>query len=131
VAGAVVAGVLLWLWLSPGGNSGKQEQETVIAAADTVPDDSIEVAEEAAKPVVTDIVTSQIVLVTLAEKHYGSPWFWVYIYEENRSIISNPNNVKPGTEVVIPPAEKYGIDAKDPASVKKAQRLSWELLKGK
>lgn len=129
-AGAVVAGVLLWMWLSPGGNSDKPDQETVIAAADTVPD-SVEVAEEAAPPVVTDIVTSQIVLSTLSEKYYGSPWFWVYIYEENRSIISDPNNVKPGTSVVIPPAEKYGIDAKDPASLKKAQRRSWEILKGK
>lgn len=81
------------------------------------------------KPVVTDIVTSQIVLTTLSEKHYGSPWFWVYIYEENKDIISNPNNIRPGTRVVIPPAEKYGINPKDPKSLKKAQRLSWELLK--
>ncbi len=79
--------------------------------------------------VVTDVVTDQIVLVTLAEKHYGSPWFWVYIYEENRDKISNPNNIKPGTRVVIPPAEKYGINAKNPESLKKARRKSWEYLK--
>ena len=80
---------------------------------------------------VTDIVTSQIVLTTLAEKHYGSPWFWVYIYEENKSIISNPNNIKPGTRVVIPPPEKYGINPNDKASLKKAQVKSWQYLKGK
>ncbi len=80
---------------------------------------------------VTDIVTSQIVLTTLAEKHYGSPWFWVYIYEENKSIISNPNNIKPGTSVVIPPPEKYGINPNDKASLKKAQVKSWQYLKGK
>lgn len=80
---------------------------------------------------VTDVVTSQIVLTTLAEKHYGSPWFWVYIYEENKAIISNPNNIKPGTRVVIPPPEKYGINPNDKASLKKAQVKSWQYLKGK
>lgn len=85
----------------------------------------------AKKPVVTDVVTSQIVLTTLSEKYYGSPWFWVYIYEENMNIISNPNNIKPGTRVVIPPAEKYGINAKDKASLKKAQLKSWQYLKDK
>lgn len=81
---------------------------------------------------VTDVVTSQIVLSTLAEKHYGSPWFWVYIYQENknRGIISDPNNIRPGTRVVIPPAKKYGINPNDKASLKKAQRLSWEILNG-
>ena len=71
---------------------------------------------------VTDVVTSQIVLTTLSEKHYGSPWFWVYIYEENvaRGIIHDPNNIRPGTKVVIPPASKYGIDPKDKAALRKA-----------
>lgn len=79
----------------------------------------------------TDVVTSQIVLTTLSEKYYGSPWFWVYIYEENvkRGIINDPNRIRPGTRVVIPPAEKYGIDANDKAALKKAQIKSMEYLK--
>lgn len=82
---------------------------------------------------VTDVVTSQIVLTTLSEKHYGSPWFWVYIYEENvaRGIIHDPNNIRPGTKVVIPPASKYGIDPKDKAALRKAQIKSMEYLKGR
>ena len=86
-----------------------------------------------AKGEVTDVVTSQIVLTTLSEKHYGSPWFWVYIYEENvaRGIINDPNNIKPGTRVVIPPASKYGINPNDKASLKKAQIKSMEYLKGR
>lgn len=82
---------------------------------------------------VTDVVTSQIVLTTLSEKHYGSPWFWVYIYEENvaRGIINDPNNIRPGTRVVIPPASKYGIDPKDKAALRKAQIKSMEYLKGR
>ena len=80
---------------------------------------------------VTAVITSQEVLTTLAQKHYGSQWFWVYIYEENknRGIVSNPNNITPGTRIVIPPAEKYGINAKDKASLRKAQLKSMEYFK--
>lgn len=79
----------------------------------------------------TDVITSQEVLTTMAQKYYGSQWFWVYIYEENknRGIINDPNNIRPGTRVVIPPAEKYGINPKDKASLKKAQIKSMELLR--
>ena len=120
--GVLVAAGLIWLLSSRNGNGSTPDPEEVIAEADTV----------AAEPeVITDTVTSQIVLSTLSDRYYGSPWFWVYIYEENRSKINDPNNVRSGTVVVIPPAEKYGIDAKDKASLKKAQRLSWEILNGK
>ena len=115
------AGLLLWLLTRGGGMAGEAPDEAVVELADTVVEPDV----------VTDTVTARIVLTTLSERYYDSPWFWVYIYEENKSIISNPNNIKPGTVVVIPPADKYGIDANDPASLKKAQRRSWELLKGK
>ena len=121
VLAAVVLGVVCWLFTRGG---GKAESDPTMAAV--VDSDSIAaVAQEA---VITDTVTAKIVLSTLSDKYYDSPWFWVYIYEENKAIISDPNNVTPGTAVVIPPAEKYGIDANDPASLKKAQRRSWEIL---
>ncbi len=116
LAVAVIAAVM-WLLLGHNGTS---------ASGDAAPIDTAEVYVE--EPVVTDTVTAQIVLTVLAEKHYGSPWFWVYIYEENKAIISDPNNIRPGTQVVIPSPEKYGIDPNDPASLKKAQRRSWEIL---
>ena len=117
----LLVGVLIWLF-ARGGSKGEGTQEgAVIEMADTI----AEVEEPA---VITDTVTTQIVLSTLSDKYYDSPWFWVYIYEENKAIINDPNNVPPGTAVVIPPAEKYGIDANDPASLKKAQRRSWEIL---
>lgn len=117
----LLVGVLCWLFTRGGGKAG-DSSENAIPQADTV------VAEVAEPAVITDTVTTQIVLSTLSDKYYGSPWFWVYIYEENKSFISDPDNVPPGTAVVIPPAEKYGIDANDPASLKKAQRRSWEIL---
>lgn len=117
----LLVGVLIWL-IGRGGGKGESSQEgAAIEMADTI-------AEVEEPDVITDTVTTQIVLSTLSDKYYDSPWFWVYIYEENKAIINDPNNVPPGTAVVIPPAEKYGIDASDPASLKKAQRRSWEIL---
>ena len=117
LAVAVLAGVL---WLALGHQGSAESSETAV----------LDTAElyTGEPDVITDTITSQIVLSILSEKYYDSPWFWVYIYEENKDKINDPNNVRPGTEVVIPPAEKYGIDAKDPASLKKAQRRSWEIL---
>lgn len=118
---AVLAvGVLCWLFTLGGGKSDREQ--VTVAEGDTV------AATIAESEVITDTVTSKIVLSTLSDKYYDSPWFWVYIYEENKAIINDPNNVPPGTAVVIPPAEKYGIDANDQASLKKAQRRSWEIL---
>ena len=117
----VLAAAILWLVTGHQGMLTSADHEAV-------PMDTAELYVEGSD-VVTDTVTSQIVLSILAEKHYHSSWFWVYIYEENKDIIDDPDNVRPGTVVVIPPAEKYGIDAKDPASLKKAQRRSWEIIK--
>lgn len=117
----LLVGVLIWLFGRGGGKGENSQEGAAIEMADTI----AEVEEPA---VITDTVTTQIVLSTLSDKYYDSPWFWVYIYEENKAIINDPNNVPPGTAVVIPPAEKYGIDASDPASLKKAQRRSWEIL---
>lgn len=76
------------------------------------------VVQEVPKPaIVTDTVTSRRYLTTMSRKYYGDYRFWVYIYLENSDIIDNPDRIKPGTMVVIPPAEKYGINPEDPASV--------------
>ncbi len=120
LAAVVGIGVLVWL-LSRGGQANPSA-----AAAD-----SDTIAAVATPPVVTDTVTSTEVLSTLSQKYYGSPWFWVYIYEENQGVLDDPDNVPPGTAVVIPPAEKYGIDASDSTSLARAQRRSWEILNGK
>lgn len=127
VVALAAVGLLSWLsWLLLRGSGNGSDASSGLAM-----NDSSEMVVEAAPAVITDTVTSKIVLSTLSDRYYDSPWFWVYIYEENKDIISDPNNVRPGTIVVIPPAEKYDIDASDPASLKKAQLLSWKILKGK
>lgn len=72
-----------------------------------------------------DTVTST--LAQLSRKHYGSYEFWVYIYEENRDVISNPDRVEPNTRLRIPDAAKYGIDARNKESINKALKKSQEI----
>lgn len=129
VPAVLAVGAIIWML------SGRNGGDVTTADNAALPDSAAVVATESvpeeATAVITDTVTRQIVLSTLADKYYDSPWFWVYIYEENKEKIDNPDNVPPGTVVVIPPAEKYGIDAKNPESLKKAQYKSWKLLNGK
>ncbi len=103
------------------GDSKTDETDTVIEAT---------VVETPVEPVkiVTDTVRKNNYLARMADKFYGDAHYWVYIYEENKAIIKNPNRVSPGTVVVIPPAEKYGIDKNDPNSLEEADRRAKEVL---
>lgn len=114
--------------------------EPEFSAAEAKPADTAtkqpEAAKEEAKPasdnsislVKTDTVGRTRFLTTMAREYYGDLNFWVYIYEENKSIISDPNHIEAGTVVIIPPASKYGIDKNDPESVAKAKAKSAEIL---
>jgi Bacterial nucleoid DNA-binding protein len=63
-------------------------------------------------------------LTTVALEEYGNKYFWVYIYEENKATIANPDRIKIGQEVIIPPATKYSIDKNNPESVRKAKEIN-------
>ncbi len=108
--------------------------DAAVAKTDTVKASQATKAAPEPKPqaepaVVYETVTPSNVPARMARKHYGKECFWVYIYEENKGKIKNPNNIKEGTRLVIPPKEKYGIDMKNEQSVKKAQRLLYDLQK--
>lgn len=77
--------------------------------------------------IITETVSSNNYLATMARRHYGRYEFWVYIYEENASILEHPDRIDPNTVVVIPSADKYGIDRNDPESVRKAVALAKEI----
>ncbi len=64
----------------------------------------------------------------LALDYYGNKLFWVYIYEHNKSKISNPNSIPVGVELNIPAKSVYGIDANDKESVRKAGALQTQIL---
>ncbi len=59
----------------------------------------------------------------IALKKYGHKVFWIYIYEENKAIIPDPNNVAIGTKLRLAPNSKYDIDPNDTNSIKRALEL--------
>lgn len=109
-----------------------ETQETLTIAVDSIEieKDTIVVKTEPVKAsheVLTDTVRTNYFLTKMSRKYYGSYEFWVYIYEENKDKISDPNHVSPGLVVVIPPAEKYGIDKDNPESVARAKEKAAKL----
>lgn len=97
------------------------------ATVDSTQDNSAKPIADTTKEPVKDTVKAGYLLHDMAKKHYGNKCFWVYIYEENKSIISNPNRVRPGLVLVIPPAEKYGINSSD-ASIRTANEKAGKIL---
>ncbi|WP_102408798.1 HU family DNA-binding protein [Parabacteroides bouchesdurhonensis] len=67
-------------------------------------------------------------LTVISLENYGSKVFWVYLYEHNKNVISDPNNVPIGTEIVVPAPELYGIDAHSRESLDKAAALQARIL---
>lgn len=68
-------------------------------------------------------------LAYLAEKYYGSPYFWVYIYEANADHISDPDNVLEGTSVRIPKMDPLLVDANSQRALDAAWELRGKYLK--
>ena len=88
---------------------------------DSVLKDSVISASPLAAPEVKPVIEtirSGVFLTTLARKNFG------YIYEENKDVIKNPNQVPIGTRLTIPSASKYDIDANNRTSVEKAKALA-------
>ena len=68
-------------------------------------------------------------LAHLADRYYGSPYFWVYIYEANREAIPDPDHVQVGTRVRIPKLPSLLIDPESPRAVEAALALREQYLK--
>ena len=68
-------------------------------------------------------------LTLLALKYYGSKDFWVYIYEANKDVIKNPDNISVGTKIKIPKLDKNLIDPNNAKCIQKAKELQSKYLK--
>ena len=66
-------------------------------------------------------------LSRLALKKYGNKAFWVYIYEENRAQLKDPDNIPVGAIITLPAASKYQINAGDTNSINRALVLQRSL----
>ncbi len=113
-------------------NSDELVQDTIIDTTnileqDIISRDSIILEGISDINIVKDTISTKRFLTTMARKHYGEMYFWVYIYEENKNILGNPNHIKPGTVVIIPSATKYGFDKDDIESVEKAKIKAMEI----
>ena len=80
-------------------------------------------AAKASNEPVYDKVTST--LTALAQKHYGNKEYWVFIYKANPHL-GNPNQVRPGTSVTIPPLSSFA-GATTAETRAKAQKLLNEI----
>lgn len=126
-AAMAILGLLFWaIW----GRKQDHKAETPVEKTQQVDSVANEQASivEPKEQMVTDTISPHMQLFQMAKKHYGHRIFWVYIYEENKDSIANPNIIPEGTVLVIPPAEKYGIDNDDPQSVEKAMQRSIALF---
>ncbi len=65
----------------------------------------------------------EISLIRLAKKHYGDGTYWVFIYEANSDIISNPNRIRPGQRVLIPDRSTFpGNSASETRAIAKKKQ---------
>lgn len=78
---------------------------------------------------VYDTIRPNRYLTTMARQYYGEMNFWVYIYEENKDHLSNPDKISPGTLIRIPDASKYDIDANNPESIESAKLKAIEIYR--
>lgn len=87
--------------------------------------------KESKKAEQTFKVTNTAYLSNISRKFYGHYAFWVYIYLDNKDIITDPDNLPVGAELRIPAPEKYGIDKNNPESIKRAEIKALEIKNSK
>jgi len=64
----------------------------------------------------------------MALKYYGHKAFWIYLYQANMDVISDPNIVPLGTKIRIPKPDLYKINANDPNCIIRAKKLQSKIL---
>ncbi len=135
ILGAIIGYFVAYFYPCDSWCPAGDKSDTASAGADSIraielPADTAGISQEQAaeQPSETyDTVTTRRFLSTMARKYYGHPDFWVYIYEENRQSLGDPNMIAPGTVLRIPPADKYGVDKNDPGSLEKARSKAAEI----
>ena len=156
VVALLVAGVIVFVCYLIPSLSGERKNTEKRLSADTVRTEAQDAARSAVQTAVTDTVDmeqkteqagdSSVVsapkvidqvqirsgsrLTLIALKYYGHKLFWVYIYEYNKAVIKDPNNIPIGTVIDIPAPEMYGIDCHDRVSLEKAAVRQTEILEG-
>lgn len=87
----------------------------------------ISVPTKASDEPVYDYVSPTRYLTTISRAHYGNYNLWPYIYIENQAVLGHPDRIRPGTQVVVPPLSKYGVDPNNKDDIKKAKKMGLEI----
>ncbi len=118
-------------------DSVKITQETKEAIVETADSSSLSeqitpaaaVEDLKVKETITDTVTPQRFLTTMARKYYGRMEYWVFIYLANEENLGNPNRIPPGTKVVIPDKNDFSKGETTEQTLERAKRLGHEIYK--
>lgn len=126
VAAAAIALIAVWYFFT---HRSKERSDKAIETTQVAQKPSTSTKDNKTQPVVTDTIGGGNVIFTMAKKHYGDQAFWVYIARENQAQYPDYRKIKSGSVLVIPPAEKYGINSDSKQSIKHAYAEALKLSK--
>ncbi len=106
----LVAAVSLWLAVQPSLSvKARMAEEPIIDRPATPPQNSETTAQppqpaaDSAQPKSRiHIIQKGETLSAISQQYYGSPNKWQKILDANRSVLKNPDNLTPGTKLIIP-----------------------------
>ena len=84
-----------------------QEEKTIPLSESARPEKVNIYKQRAAEEVTTDKTTT---LSRLARQYYNNTYCWVYIYIANKEKINNPNELEPGTKLIIPELTQHEME---------------------
>lgn len=140
VGGFIFLREALSQWVDSLNNGSSANTEVAIIPADTVATaitdtvDSIAVQTMPTELVYSEFITTEQVrdgsrLAQIARRQYGPDKIdlWVYIYDANKDRLSNPNDIKVGTELRIPKLSNRQMDLTDPTTQEEIKQLKAQI----
>lgn len=68
-------------------------------------------------------------LAWMAKRFYGAKIYWPYLYDANRDVISNPNDIEVGTPIRVPKLTKLQLDTTNAQTMATIESLREEALR--
>lgn len=113
----------------PSGSQSETARAQNVAASKAIDENIFEKPRQYNAILATEKMVVGSQLTKFAKKYYGNVNFWVYIYEANKSKISNPDNVPTGIDIKIPKLDKRLVDPEDKRCIEFARKLQHEYLR--
>ena len=68
-------------------------------------------------------------LAWMAKRFYGAKIYWPYLYDANRDVIANPNDIEVGTPIRVPKLTKLQLDTTNAETMATIEQLREEALR--